>query len=41
MVKILNEESECGVIDEGVVTEWFKVKTGVKQGDIMSGSKGT
>ncbi len=37
MVKILYEVSECAVIDEGVETEWFKVKTGVKQGDIMSG----
>ena len=25
------------MLDEGVGTEWFKVKTGGKQGDVMSG----
>ena len=37
MVKILYEGSECAVLDEGVESEWCKVKTGVKQGDVMSG----
>ena len=37
MVKILYEGSECAVLDEGVESERFKVKTGVKQGDVMSG----
>jgi hypothetical protein len=37
MVKILYKDSECAVLDEGVESEWFKVKTGVKQGDVMSG----
>ena len=37
MVKILYEGSECAVLDEGVESEWFKVKTGVEQGDVMSG----
>ena len=31
-----NEDSECAVLDEGEESEWFKVKTGVKQGDVMS-----
>ena len=37
IVKILYEDSECAVLDDGEESEWFKVKTGVKQGDVMSG----
>ncbi|XP_072025116.1 uncharacterized protein [Amphiura filiformis] len=37
MVQILYEDSECAVLDEGEESEWFKVKTGVKQEDVMSG----
>ena len=37
MIQILYEESECSVLDEGDESEWFKVRTGVKQGDVMSG----
>ena len=37
MVQMLYEDSECAVLDEGEESEWFKVKTGVKQGDVMSG----
>ena len=37
MVQMLYEDSECAVLDEGEKFEWFKVKTGVKQGDVMSG----
>ena len=37
MVNILYDDSECAVLDEGGESEWFKVKTGVKQGDVMSG----
>ena len=37
MVQMLYEDSECAVLDEGEETEWFNVKTGVKQGDVMSG----
>ena len=37
MVQMLYEDSECAVLDEGEQSEWFKVKTGVKQGDVMSG----
>ena len=37
MVQMLYEDSECEVLDEGEESEWFKVKTGVKQGDVMSG----
>ena len=33
MVQMLNEDSECAVLDEGEESEWFKVKSGVKQGD--------
>ena len=34
---MLYKDSECAVLDEGEESEWFKVKTGVKQGDVMSG----
>ena len=34
---ILYEDNECAVLDEGEESEWFKIKTGVKQGDVMSG----
>ena len=37
MLKILYQGSECAVLDEVVESEWSKVKTGVKQGDVMSG----
>ena len=37
MVKILYEGSKCAVLDEGIESKWFKVKTGAKQGDVMSG----
>ena len=37
MVQILYEDSECAVLDEGEESEWFKFKTGVKQGNVMSG----
>ena len=37
MAQMLYEDSECAVLDEGKESEWFKVKTGVKQGDVMSG----
>ena len=37
MVHMLYEDSECAVLDEGDESEWFKVKTGVKQGYVMSG----
>ena len=37
MVQMLYEDSECAVLDEGGESGWFKVKTGVKQGDVMSG----
>ena len=37
MVKILYEGSECAVLDEVVESERSKVKTRVKQGDVMSG----
>ena len=37
MVQMLHKDSECAVLDEGEESEWFKVKTEVKQGDVMSG----
>ena len=37
MIHILYEDSECAVLDEGEESEWFKVKTGVKQGYVMCG----
>ena len=37
MVQMLYEDSECAVLDEDEESEWFKFKTGVKQGDVMSG----
>ena len=37
MVQMLYEDSECAVLDKGEESEWFKVKTGVKQGGVMSG----
>ena len=37
MVQMLYKYSECAVLDECEESEWFKVKTGVKQGDVMSG----
>ena len=36
IVQMLYKDSECAVLD-GEESEWFKVKTGVKQGDVMSG----
>ena len=37
MVKAIYEKSECAVISNGEESEWFEVKTGVKQGCVMSG----
>ncbi|PFX25743.1 Retrovirus-related Pol polyprotein from type-2 retrotransposable element R2DM [Stylophora pistillata] len=37
MVKALYADFECGVVDGQDTTEWFKIKTGVKQGCNMSG----
>ncbi|XP_033127197.1 uncharacterized protein LOC117124965, partial [Anneissia japonica] len=37
MVQILYEGTECAVLDGIEESDWFKVKTGVKQGDVMSG----
>ena len=34
---MLYEDSECAMLDEGEESEWFKVKTGVNQGNVMSG----
>ena len=37
MVQLLYEDTQCAVIDEGEESEWFSVKTGVKQACSMSG----
>ena len=37
VVKALYENFECAVIDDNTNTEWFPIKTGVKQGCNMSG----
>jgi len=37
MVKVMYSQSECAVIDESGVHDWFEIKTGVKQGCCMSG----
>ena len=37
MVRLLYEDVECAVMDEGKESTWFKVKTGVKQGCVLSG----
>ena len=34
MVQMLYKDSECAELDEGEESEWFKVKTGVKQGNV-------
>ena len=37
MVKIMYEDFECTVMDDGEQTRWIKITTGVKQGCVMSG----
>ena len=37
MVRLLYEDVECAVMDEGKESTWFKVKTGVKQGCVLLG----
>lgn len=37
IVKALYENFECAVLEENEKSEWFKIKTGVKQGCNMSG----
>jgi hypothetical protein len=37
IVRTLYEDFQCSVIDENETTEWFPVRTGVKQGCCMSG----
>ena len=37
IIKALYQDFECAVLDNGETTEWFKIKTGVKQGCSMSG----
>ena len=37
MVKIMYDDFECSVLEEGEQIRWFKINTGVKQGCVMSG----
>ena len=37
MVKIMHDDFECSVLEEGEQIRWFKISTGVKQGCFMSG----
>ena len=37
MIQMLYEDGECAVLDEGEESELFKIKTGIKQGDVMYG----
>jgi len=37
VVQLLYQDSECAVLNGGHTSEWFKVKTGFKQGCVMSG----
>ena len=37
MTKILYEEFQCSVLEDGELTRWFKITRGVKQGCVMSG----
>ena len=35
--KMMYNNFECAVLEEGETTEWFQVQSGVKQGCVMSG----
>ena len=37
MIQLLYDNNECTVADGGLQSEWFRIKTGVKQGCCMSG----
>ena len=37
MVQMMYKNTECAVMDEGEESEWFNLKSGVKQGFVMSG----
>ena len=37
MIQLLYDDNECTVADGGLQSEWFRIKTGVKQGCCMSG----
>ena len=37
LVKMMCNNFECAVLEEGETTEWFQVQSGVKQGCVMSG----
>ena len=37
MVHLMYKDTECAVMDKGAETEWFNVRTGVKQGCVMFG----
>ena len=37
IIKLIYQGAECAVLDNGQTSDWFKVRTGVKQGCVMSG----
>ena len=37
LVKMMYNNFECAVLEEGEITEWFQVQSGVKQGCVMCG----
>ena len=37
MVKIMYDDFECSLLDEGEQTRWFEITTGVKHRCVMSG----
>merc|ERR1712002_538989 len=37
LVKMFYKDTKCSVVSGGGLTEWFAVKSGVKQGCVMSG----
>ena len=37
LVKMFYKDTECSVVSGGGLTDWFAVKSGVKQGCVMSG----
>jgi len=37
LVKAMYENFECTVVNEGELTDWFRITSGVKQGCVMSG----
>ena len=37
LMKIMNDDCECSVVEQREQTMWFEITTGIKQGCVMSG----